>query len=293
MKTKPDYGTKLHGYSISVKKIPGLINDICKIGVILIFVFPLIWFLSTSVKPNGEIIAGGFSILPKKFTLENYAYILFDLKIDIPFYLKNSILIIIGVMTLQFFTMIPTAYAFAKHEFYFKNQMFGLVLVAFMMPVQVTFITTYLLLAKWNLLDTLWPQILPAGVNAFGVFMMRQAFKQIPDEIIESAKLDGSSEYKTMMMIALPIVKSTLLTIALFSFIGQWNAYFWPLVMTNTENVRPLSVVIRRISSSNDGEGILWGVVMAGNVFLAAPVMLLYLFLNKYILSSYGYKGVK
>ena len=276
-----------------LRRTPRLISDLFKIAVILLFLFPLLWFLSTSFKPNREIVAGGFSVFPKTPTLENYRYILVDLKIDILFYLKNNLLIIVGVIILQLFSMVPAAYAFAKHEFFFKNQLFSLILLAFMIPVQVTFITVYLMMAKWNLINTLWPQILPAGVNAFGVFMLRQSFKQIPDEIIESAQLDGSSEYKTMLVIALPIVKSSLLTIALFSIVGQWNAYFWPLVITNTENVRPLSLVIRRLSTANEGEGMLWGVVMAGNAFLAAPIMILYVFLNKYILSSYGYKCVK
>ena len=292
MGKKPDTTDRLPMPSMPAR-VPALISDFFKIVMVMVFVLPLLLFLSTAFKTNGEIVAGGLSLFPKKVTLGNFEYILNDLHIDILFYLKNSVLIIVGVMVLQFFTMIPAAYAFAKHDFFYKGQLFALILVAFMMPVQVTFITTYLLLADWNLIGTLWPQILPAGVNAFGVFMMRQAFKQIPDEIIESARLDGSNEWKTMMVIALPIVKSTLLTIALFSFVGQWNAYFWPLVMTNSEHVRPLALIVRRIATANDGEGMLWGVAMASNLFLAAPIMVVYMILNKYILRSYGYKGVK
>ena len=136
--------------------------------------------------------------------------------------------------------------------------MFALVLVSFMIPGQITFITVYIMMANWRLLDTLLPQIIPFGANAFGIFLLRQSFLQVPEEIIEAAKLDNTPEWKIMTHIMLPMCKSTMLTIALFSFISHWNAYFWPLVMTDSDKVRPLTAIENRIwSTASTGTSLL------------------------------------
>lgn len=273
--------------------LPQIGADLIKLAVIVVFMFPVWWLFVTSFKTYGEATAGGFTLWPKNFTWANYHYILFELNIDVLHFLKNSIIIIIGIIAIQLLTMVPAAYAFAKQDFFFKGELFGVVLIAFMMPVQVTFLTTYVQMAGWKLLQTLWPQILPFGANAFGMFLLRQSFKQIPDEIIESSRLDGASELKTLIHVLLPMTKATLVTIALFSFVSHWNAYFWPLAMTNTDKVRPLMLMVKQLSTSIDGEPLQWNIVMAANMLLVLPVMVLYVFLNKTILRSYGYKGVK
>ena len=169
--------------------------------------------------------------------------------------------------------------------------MFGLVLIAFMIPGQITFISVYILMAKWKLLGTLLPQIIPFGANAFGIFLLRQSFMQVPEEIIESAKLDNASELKIMTKIMLPMSKSTMITIALFSFISHWNAYFWPLVMTDSEKVRPLTIAIERLKDVE--YGINWNILMAGNVLLVLPILVIFVFASKKIIEAFAYKGVK
>ena len=275
-------------------KLFSAISTILKIIFLILFLFPFWVLVVTSFKTHSETIANTFSLLPRKWSLEGYRYFLFDLHINVWTYLKNSIIITFTLLILQFIVMIPAAYAFAKHNFYFNGPLFGLVLISFMMPIQVTFISVYMMMAKAGLMNTYWPQILPFVAYAFGIFLLRQNFKQVPEEIIESARLDGASEAKLMLKIVTPMAKATLVTVALFSFVTYWNAYFWPLVMTQSDSVRPLSLMVKQISTNTgDGEGVHWNAVMASNLILVAPIVIMYIFANKRILKSYGYRGLK
>ena len=187
--------------------------------------------------------------------------------------------------------MVPAAYGFAKYEFKGKRILFGLVLIAFMTPTQITFLPIYQMMAKWSVMDTLIPQIIPFITNAFGIFLLRQYFMQIPDELIEAAKLDNASELQIVYRLMLPMSKPAMATIILFSFVSNWNEYFWPLVMTNSTAVRPLTVGVAMLK---DVEGMVnWHVIMAGNMILVFPILLVYLFASKYIIKAFTYSGIK
>jgi sn-glycerol 3-phosphate transport system permease protein len=268
---------------------PGIINDLLKLVVVLAFVFPFYWMFVTSVKPYAETIAFPPTLWPKHFTLESYRSSL--TKLNLLTYLRNSVIITLSIAVLQVIVMVPAAYAFARYNFFGKGLLFGMVLVAFMIPGQITFITTYIQMARWRLLLTLLPQIIPFGANAFGIFLLRQAFMQVPDEIIESAKLDNAGEFRTMTKILLPMCKSTLSTIVMFSVVSHWNSYFWPLVMTDAESVRPLTIAIERL---RDVEyGINWSSIMAGNALLVIPIIIMFVLARKRVIEGFAYKGVK
>ena len=160
-----------------------------------------------------------------------------------------------------------------------------------MIPGQITYITVYLTMAKWNLLNTLLPQILPNAASAFGIFLLRQGFKQIPNEIVESAQLDSASQFQIVMRIMVPMCKSVILTIILFSFVGTWNNYFWPLVMTNSEEVRPLTMLFSRVLDSEVGTR--WNEIMACNLLIVLPVLFVYIFTSKRIIKAFVYNGIK
>ena len=190
-----------------IRRLPG---DACKLAVVLCFVFPFYWMLCTAFKPYAEAISVPVTFWPKTFSLEGIESILSARNVDVMQYLSNSVIITVGTIALQMVIMIPAAYAFARFEFFGKNICFALVLLALMIPGQITYITVYLTMADWNLLDTLWPQILPFGANAFGIFLLRQGFKQIPEEIIESAQLDSASQVQIVMQIMVPMCRSVL-----------------------------------------------------------------------------------
>ena len=269
--------------------LPHLPGDLFKVLMMLVFVFPFYWMLITSFKSYNESILVPPTLLPRVFTLEAYETVI--TKMNWFSYALNSVLVTAGVIILQLLVMVPAAYSFAKHRFFGQGLFFSLVLIAFMIPGQITFITVYLTMADWKLLSTLWPQILPFGANAFGIFMLRQAFKQIPNEVIESARLDHASELQIMTRILLPMSKSAMITIALFSFVGHWNSYFWPLVMTNTDMVRPLTIAIEKLKDVE--YGLIWPNIMAGNVLLVLPVVVLYAFASKKIIQAFAYRGMK
>lgn len=269
--------------------LPRLPGDLFKFAVVLIFLFPFYWMFITSFKTYTETIVFPPTLWPQEFTLDAYRAILG--KMNLLNYAKNSVIITASIIVLQTLVMVPAAYAFAKYEFKGKNLMFVLVLIAFMIPGQITFITVYILMAKWKLLGTLLPQIIPFGANAFGIFLLRQSFMQVPEEIIEAAKLDNASDFKIMTKIMLPMSKSTMVTIALFSFVSHWNAYFWPLVMTDSEKVRPLTIAIERLKDVE--YGINWNILMAGNVLLVLPILVLFLFASRRIIEAFAYRGVK
>lgn len=271
------------------KIIYHLPENVAKLIITLLFLFPFYWMLITSVKPYMETIQFPPTLWPTNFTLEAYSLIFKELNLFN--YMKNSIIITFCIIVIQTVMMVPAAYAFARYKFPFKNALFGLVLVAFMIPSQVTFITNYLLMADWNILDTLLPQIIPFGANAFGIFLLRQSFMQVPEEIIEAAKLDNASELKVMTKIMLPMSTSTMITIALFSFIDHWNSYFWPLVVTNSEKVRPLTIAIERLKDLE--YGVNWNILMAGNALLVLPVLIIFIFASKKIIQAFAYRGMK
>ena len=267
-----------------------IVGDLIKIAVMLAFVFPFYWMIITAFKPYGESMQVPPTFWPQTWTLEGF-YSTFNSGLDIFQFMRNTVIVTASVICLQLAVMVPAAYAFAKRRFPLMGIAFGVVLVAFMIPQQLTYIPTYLLMAKAKLISSLWPQIIPLGADAFGIFMLRQSFKQIPDEIVESAKLDGAGEVKVMLQIMLPMCKSAMVTIAMFSFIGTWNSYFWPLVMTNNDKYRPLTLAIERL---RDAEvGIHWNTLMAGNCLLVVPILIVFIFASRKIIEGFAYRGVK
>ena len=271
--------------------LPNLPGDLLKIAVMLMFVFPFYWMIITAFKTYGEAIQTPPTLWPMNFTLEAFTNI-FSRGIDITQYAVNSVVVTLSVIAIQLVVMVPAAYAFAKRRFPLQGLMFGIVLVAFMIPGQITYISVYLMMSKAKLINSLWPQILPFGADAFGIFMLRQGFKQIPNEIIESARLDSASEGQIMTRICLPMCKSSMITIAMFSFIGTWNSYFWPLVMTNSDKYRPLTMYIEKLKQEVE-QGIMWNEIMAGNFILVVPVIIVFIFASKKIIQAFAYNGMK
>lgn len=266
-----------------------IISSILKIGFCIMFAFPFYWMFITAFKTYRESIQFPPTLWPQTFTLEGFQTVFEGL--DLWMYVKNTIIIVVSIGIMQLFVMVPASYAFARYEFKGNGLLFGLVTVAFMIPSQVTFITIYLMFSKMGVMKTLIPQILPFGANAFGIFLLRQNFKQVPDELLESARLDDANELKIMTDIMLPMAKSTMVTIVLLSFISHWEAYFWPLVMTTTEKVKPLTLAIEKLKDLE--VGIIWPNIMAGNVILLMPVLLVFLFASKRIIAAMAYRGMK
>lgn len=263
------------------------VGFLMKLIVAAIFIFPFLWMVSLALQTDAEVTT--FTLIPHTPTLKNFA----DAWRLAPFgtYLKNSVVIILAIVVVQTIVMVPAAYAFAKFDFKGKGLLFGIVLIAFMMPTQVTFIPIYYMMADFGWTNTLLPQIVPFMTNAFGIFLLRQYFMQVPDELIEAARLDNASEAQVLAKIMLPMSKPGISAIALLSFVGHWNDYFWPLIMTNSDNIRPITIGVSRLKDTEGNDQ--WNLIMAGNMFLVLPILVMYIFCSKYIINSFAYSGIK
>ena len=260
-----------------------------KIVLIVVFIFPFYWMVSTGFKTYQESIATPPALWPAQLQWINF--VKFWQSGPYLTYLLNSLLISVGTLALQFLVMVPAAYAFAKFEFKGRGILFGIVMVAFMVPTQVTFISIFNMMSSANLLKTLWPQIIPHAANAFGIFLLRQNFMQIPDELLESARLDNANEFQVLTKVMLPMGKPTLVSILMLSFISTWNDYFWPFIMASNQSVYPLTM---GIAALRDVEGAFdWEIIMAGNVILVAPIIVVYALFHKRIVRAFAYTGIK
>lgn len=273
----------------SIFKVLKWLEVVGMIIVALIFVFPFVWMFLTSFKSLQEVIQFPPHWLPETWLWGNIS----KAWASGPFltYFSNSVLVALSILVLQFLTGVPAAYAFARYQFKGRNLLFGMALIALMIPPQITFLPVFLELSQWNLINTLWGLILPYAASAFGIFLLRQAFMQVPEEIVEAARLDQTSEWQIMWNIMVPMAKPVLVTFGLFSFIYHWNDYFWPLVMTNQELVRTLPVGIAMLKQTEGG--VAWHIVMAGNLILVLPILLIFFFAQRQIIRAFVYSGVK
>jgi sn-glycerol 3-phosphate transport system permease protein len=236
------------------------------------WVGPYVWMVATSVRPLREIVAKPEALLPEHPTLGAYRELFATIAVG------RTLAITVGVATaialVQILLALPAGYALAKLDFRGKRASFGLVLACLLVPAQVTFVPLYLLFAKLHLVNTVLALVLPFSVSALGTFLVRQAMLGVPDEIVEAARLDGASELVIVYRILAPLLAPTLASLFLVSFVFHYSDYFWPLVMTTDDAVRtlPLGVALLR----EQGSGVRWHVLMAGNVVLSAPILALF-----------------
>lgn len=266
-----------------------LVNAAGLLLLVLIFALPFIWMLSTSLKTLPETMIFPPEWIPSHPVWKNYI----DAWNTGPFlhYITNSVIISVSILLLQMLTIIPASYAFARYKFAGSGFLFSIVMVTLMIPSQLIFLPVYLELSAFKLLNTHLGLILPFASSAFGIFLLRQAFRQISDELIEAARLDQAKEWKIIVRIMVPMVKPVLVTFALFSFIAHWNDYFWPLVMTTNETARTLPIGIAKI---REVEGVgTWNILMAGNVILVAPILVVFFLSQRQIIKAFVYNGVK
>jgi sn-glycerol 3-phosphate transport system permease protein len=274
---------------IVLNKVGRFLNAFLKIVVILIFIFPFYWMIITSLKDLTEALQFPPTLIPSAIHLENYTHV-FEV-VPIVRYFANSLIVAIAVVILQYLIIVPAAYSLSRHEYKGKKLFFALVMLGQMIPQQITFLPVYFMFSKVKLLNSLIPLILPFISNPFGIFMLRQYFMQIPQEVIEAAKLDDASRIKIMFKVMMPMAKPALVTVGLLSFITTWNSYFWPLIMTSSESLRTLPVGIAALKSSETLQ--MWHIIMAGNVVLVLPILLIYLVASKKIRNSFTYSGIK
>lgn len=250
---------------------------------------PFIWMIVTSLKGQTEVFAYPPTWIPKEPKWDNYL----EVWKEAPFarYFLNSTVVAISVTIGQLTSCVLAAYAFARLKFKGKNFMFMLFLSTTMISSQVTLVPSYLIMRSLDWIDQYPALIVPFLANAFGVFMIRQSFRGIPRELEEAAKLDGCGRMRFLVQILLPLCKPILASQALFAFMGNWNSYQWPLIVTNRDEMRTLQVGLRYFVGGEGGTQ--WGVYMAAALLVTVPVIIIYFLVQKSFVESMASTGLK
>lgn len=258
-------------------------------GVALAFSFPFIWMLITSLKGPQQMFEFPPRLIPQPVVWENYARAWKAAPFAL--YFANSLIVTGSILMLQLLTCSLAAYAFAHLDFPGRGVLFSILMAALMVPTQVTMLPNFLLLKEVNLLNTYAAQIVPFIGSAFGTFLFRQRFLQVPKELIEAARLEGAGELRVLRDVMVPLALPVAATFALFSFVTHWNDYFWPLIVTNDDAVRTLPIGLVKMKNV-EGEGN-WNVIMAANMFLVAPVVLVFLAARRHLVRAFVTGGIK
>ncbi len=257
-------------------------------AVALLWIAPYAWMVVTSLKTLPEIVQAPTAPLPSGLATESYGAVLRALPLG--HYFLNTTVMALLIAFVQIAVAMPAGYALAKLRFAGRGAAFGLVIATLLIPAQVRFVPVFAMLADLRLVNTMTALVLPFGVSAFGTFLVRQALLAVPDSVIEAARMDGASELRIVYGLLMPMITPTLVSFFLFSFVYHWNDYFWPLVMTTDESVRtlPLGIALLR----EQGTGVRWHIVMAGNVILSAPVLLVFALAQKHLLRAVTSKAL-
>jgi len=254
-----------------------IINYLLLIGVGLTFVYPFVWMFVMSVRSYDESILFSGGLWVNEWHWENYVEAWN--RAQFSKYLGNSITYAALVLGLQYFFIVPAAYAFARMEFKGKGFLFQLKQLGMMLPGEATLIPVYFFYSKLGLVDTWTGLVLPSLFSMFGIYMFTNNFKTIPQDIIESALIDKAKNRQIMLRIMVPMIFPVFVTHFLLTFISNWNSYYWVLVMTNSEKLKTLPVAVKGLLKA---DGILppWHLVMAGNIMQLAPILIMYILGN-------------
>ncbi|HET7398429.1 MAG TPA: carbohydrate ABC transporter permease [Intrasporangium sp.] len=257
--------------------------------VVLLVAVPLLWILITSLKERQDIYVRPAQWLPSPVTGENYS----DVTTRIPLfaYFRNSFLITGVTSAAKIVLGVLSAYALALLRFPGRRVLFLVVIAALMVPNQITVISNYALVAQLGWRNTYQGIIIPLAGVAFGTFLMRNQFLNLPEEIIEAARLDGAGPLKLLWRVVLPMSWPTLVAFSLITVVNEWNEYLWPFLMSDDERTAPLPVGLTLLQNN---EGVTnWGPVMAGTVLAMLPILVLFLFLQRQMIKGLTAGAVK
>jgi multiple sugar transport system permease protein len=264
-----------------------LLNGVLALGA-AVTLLPLLWMVSGSLMANGESNSLPLHFLPRTPTLEQYR-ILFT-RLDLGTCFLNSALLASAVTLGSLLLNSMAGYAFAKLRFRGRNRLFGTLLAAMVIPGQVAMLPLFLFLRSLHLVDTYWGVILPAMASIFGIFLVRQYALSIPDELLDAARVDGAGELQIFRAIVLPLCRPILVTLAIFTFLGTWNDFFWPLVVLTDKSRWTLPVALANLMGEHAVDSEL---MLAGAVLTVLPVLLLFLILQRQYIEGITMGGVK
>jgi multiple sugar transport system permease protein len=287
----PDVAVAVQPVLVSRRRLPdarrALLYALLVVGG-LAMLFPFVWMVSTSLKPDLAVFQTPPQLIPKPFQPSNYSTVVHVFPVWR--FLGNSAFVAVISVALQVTTSAMAAYAFARLKFRGSNTLFMLYLTTLMVPFQVTIVPLFVEMKYLHFVNSYPGLIVPSIASAYGTFLLRQAFLGLPSELEEAAFVDGASHWTVFSRIALPLVRPSLATFAVLSFIASWNSFLWPLVIISSQNLMTLPVGL----SNLQGEHLTaWNLVMAGATISVLPIVLVYLLAQKQIVRGFVLSGVK
>ena len=256
----------------------------------MIIALPLLWMVLGSLKTGGEVVNQNIVWLPRTPTLA--AFQTASAQVSFPRLFLNSLIVTAAGSIIKLALAVTTAYALVFVKFPFKNAIFLGILVALMVPSQVSLLPNYILIAGMGGINTYWGIILPGLGTAFGTFLLRQHFRSLPIELMEAAEIDGAGHLRRLMRIVLPISGPTLVTVALVIIVDEWNNYIWPLIITSNDTMMTLPVGLTLLQNV-EADPSSYPVLMAGSVVVILPVLIIFIFLQRYIVAGLTQGAIK
>lgn len=257
------------------------------IGAVFILV-PFFWMLSTSLKASNEVLIMPPKWIPSKLMWENYriAWQAAPFKT----YFKNSIIVTVCVTIGELITTILAAFAFSRIEFKGRDLIFTILVATMMVPGEVLTIPNFVTLSKLGWIDSYKALIIPWCASIYAIYLLKQHFMSIPDELYNAAKIDGCTDFKFLWSVMVPLAKPAILTLVILKVIGSWNSFFWPLIVTNSQEMRTLPLAL---SAFTNEFGTDYNILMAATNIIVFPVMIFYIILQKHIIAGVSKQGIK
>jgi ABC-type glycerol-3-phosphate transport system permease component len=256
------------------------------IALSFLAVFPLYWMLVTSFKPETEVFSS--SLLPYHWTFDNYLQAW--KAIPIARMLTNSIVVAVAQTVMQLLTSILAAYAFTRWNFRFSNLIYSLIALTWLVPFQVIMIPNYVVISNFGWRDTLIGLIMPNIASAFAVLQLYNTFRSFPKALIEAARLDGASDWNVLWRTIFPNLRAAIASIGILLFIGAWNDYFWPLLVTTKPENSTIQIGLQMFMSPDAS---MWGSLMAATTIASLPIFIIYLLLQRQIIDSFVKGGLR
>jgi multiple sugar transport system permease protein len=249
---------------------------------------PLLWMVSASLMPSGQASTFPPPFIPREITLDQYVGLF--TRLDLGRNLLNSILLSVAVTVVSLAINSMAGYAFAKYRFKGKQQLFKLLIASMIIPAQVTMLPLFLMLNKMGLINTYFGVIIPGMASIFGIFLIRQYALSISDSLIEAARIDGAGDFRIYWSVILPLCKPILITLAIFTFMGTWNDFLWPLIVMTDASMYTLPVALAGLVGEHVQDTEL---MMAGSVMTVLPVLVVFAVVQKYYIAGIMAGSVK
>ncbi|MEU8276325.1 carbohydrate ABC transporter permease [Microbispora bryophytorum] len=261
---------------------------VCLLAVALLVLVPFAWMVSSSLKRDNEVLTVPIEWIPREFRWSNFAEI-WD-RIPMLTYLGNSAFLSVAVTVLQVLTGSFAAYGFSKVRFPGRDALFLAYIATIAVPWQAYMVPQYIMMQRAELTDTYWSIILLQAFGAFGVFLMRQYYMSIPDDLCEAARIDGLSEYGIYLRIMLPLSKPALASLALLTFVNTWNDYMGPFIYLTSNDLWTVQLGLRSFVGQYDAE---YAMIMTGAVLSVLPILVVFLFGQRYFIRGIATSGLK